>query len=137
MYFSENTGSKKFAVLSILACLTGYCWIFGFSEAGWHLMCPFKAVTGVACPSCGSTRAAKALFSGSLYEVWSMNPLGAVVIVLVTLFATISMYDLVNGTAHAISWYRKLEGSISRKPVVGLMALLLLLNWIWSLEKGI
>ena len=40
--------------------------------------CPFRAVTGLPCPTCGTTRAAVKLMEGSLLAALSCNPLAAV-----------------------------------------------------------
>ena len=37
--------------------------------------CAFRALTGVACPSCGATRAIEALSRGDLATAVSLNPL--------------------------------------------------------------
>lgn len=37
------------------------------------LRCPFKWVTGLDCPGCGSQRAIRAFFAGDPGEAWSYN----------------------------------------------------------------
>jgi hypothetical protein len=39
--------------------------------------CPFRALTGVPCLSCGTTRAAAALLEGRVVDALSVNPLAA------------------------------------------------------------
>ena len=40
-------------------------------------VCPFRALTGVPCPSCGTTHAAVALLGGRLGAALAANPLAA------------------------------------------------------------
>jgi hypothetical protein len=44
--------------------------------------CPFLALTGAACPTCGTTHAAKALSHGRLTEAFVANPLAAAALLL-------------------------------------------------------
>lgn len=37
--------------------------------------CPFRYVTGLYCPGCGSLRAVHQLLHGDLHTAWAMNPL--------------------------------------------------------------
>jgi len=39
--------------------------------------CPFRAITGIPCPTCGTTHAALALLNGRLGDAFSANPLAA------------------------------------------------------------
>jgi hypothetical protein len=39
--------------------------------------CPFRAITGIPCPTCGTTHAALALLSGRLGDAFTANPLAA------------------------------------------------------------
>lgn len=47
--------------------------------AGGPDLCLFHRATGIACPSCGLTRAAAALAKGRFNESWRWHPLVAVV----------------------------------------------------------
>lgn len=38
------------------------------------LRCPFKALTGLDCPGCGSQRAFQALLKGDFAAAWGYNP---------------------------------------------------------------
>jgi len=39
--------------------------------------CPFRAITGVPCPTCGTTHAALALLNGRVGDSFAANPLAA------------------------------------------------------------
>ena len=42
------------------------------------IICPFRLVTGLPCPGCGTTRSVAALLDGRLADSLSFNPLGIV-----------------------------------------------------------
>lgn len=48
--------------------------------------CPFRAVTGLLCPFCGSTRAVHHLMHGHLSEAVAYNPLGTLTLPLAIIF---------------------------------------------------
>jgi len=54
--------------------------------------CPFKAVTGYPCASCGATRSFMALLKGDLVTSFAMNPLFAAIYVAAGAF---TLYGLV------------------------------------------
>lgn len=45
------------------------------AENSWFPFCPFKALTGLECPGCGSQRAAHALLHGEIGEAFRYNAL--------------------------------------------------------------
>lgn len=58
-------------VISAAALLCVYAVVTGLT--GWMPRCPFKMVTGLDCPGCGSQRALMALLHGHPLEAWSYN----------------------------------------------------------------
>lgn len=47
--------------------------VLGAHLMGYGLACPLRALTGIQCPVCGTTRAAAAMLRGDLVEAWSLN----------------------------------------------------------------
>jgi hypothetical protein len=91
--------------------------------------CLFRAATGVACPSCGATRAFEALAHGDLATALCMNPL-----------VVIGSLAFVVGGLLAPVWQRcggrvpDLRGVI---PVRVGLAAALLCNWVYLWVRGI
>lgn len=50
--------------------------VFFFQESGaWHPECPFRTLTGLYCPGCGTLRALHALGNGHIGEAFGHNVL--------------------------------------------------------------
>lgn len=66
----------------------------GFTSAPFpFLACPFRALVGLPCASCGSTRAAAALVEGDILSALTLNPL-----------ATASLLAFAVGGLLAVPW---------------------------------
>ena len=50
---------------------------FRLALAPFVPVCPFRAITGLPCPTCGTTHAALALLNGRLDDAFAANPLAA------------------------------------------------------------
>lgn len=62
------------ALAGALVLLFG--WLAGHRELP-RLLCPFRALTGIPCVTCGGTRALRALAHGDLIAAFGWNPLVA------------------------------------------------------------
>jgi hypothetical protein len=94
------------------------------------LRCPFLAVTGHPCLTCGATRCAVALFQGNLFAAWSWNPLAFVGLVGVAVFDLYAAVVLVTRfpRLRVIDWSRGEKNAV-RIAVVVLIAV----NWAYLL----
>lgn len=69
-----------------LACMVLY--LFDPSEGGYPL-CPFRAVTGLYCPGCGTLRAGNRLVHGRIGDAFGFNALAVLMLpVLIFMFAS-------------------------------------------------
>lgn len=78
--------------------------------------CPFRALTGLYCPGCGSTRALDALLHGDVTRAFDMNPLGL-------LLAPVLGYVLVRDALELLGLARLPRIPLTPKIVVGLVVL--------------
>jgi len=130
--------SKLYVFLSI-ACITGYLWLFFnlLVEKKDVDVCLFKHITHLPCPSCGSTRSAFALINGDFANAVLLNPLGIVIVIFLTLVPLWLIFDLITKKKTLFDFYYYSE-RILRKPFVSVpLILLILLNWVWNIVKGI
>lgn len=80
--------------------------------------CPFRALTGMSCPTCGSTRAVWALSHGRLAEALAANPLAAVTLLL-----------LLPAAVTSVALRRVETPPRARRILAWSGAVLVLLNW--------
>ncbi len=69
--------SRRLTVVLIwltLAAGATYLWIFEPGRSGFFPACPFRLLTGFACPGCGSTRGMHALIHGDVLTAFRFNP---------------------------------------------------------------
>ncbi len=95
------------------------------------VLCTFKALTGLPCPTCGSTRALGRLAAFDLAGAIAMNPLATLVFGLVAVWAVVDLALL--------PWRRALSLEVQPRLawVLRLLALALFLaNWVYLLLAG-
>jgi len=74
----DEVAKSRLAVLLFwlsLAAASGYLLLFEPGKSGFFLVCPFRKLTGLACPGCGSTRALHRLIHGDVVAAFHFNPL--------------------------------------------------------------
>jgi hypothetical protein len=112
-------------VVSAVALVAGGVWLaLGLP---W-LACPFRAVTGYPCLSCGVTRCAIAFSHGNLPLAWSWNPLAFFAL------CGVALFDLYAGVVllargprlRVIDWTRAEKNAV-RIAIVALIAV----NWAY------
>ncbi len=129
----------------ILACLSlaGYIWLgWNFIERSAHAaipsVCLFKEVTGLPCPSCGTTRSLLLLIRGQFRESFMMNPFG---MVLALALVVIPLWIMVDTISRSDSFYRRyvqMEHLLSHNRVLAVFAVAIVaLNWVWNIAKGL
>jgi hypothetical protein len=113
--------------VSVVAAVGGAIWLkLGLPT----LRCPFLAVTGYPCLTCGATRCAIALAHGNFSSAWVWNPLALVALGFVILFDTYAAIILLTRTPRLrlVDWTRA-ERNAVRVAVVALIVV----NWIYLL----
>jgi|SRR6218665_57231 len=134
--------NKLYSIL-LIACFFGYIWL-GFSvyNADHKVfplfgVCIFKTVTSFPCPSCGTTRAIQSLLSGDFYGSVRMNPFGLIVALLMILLPIWIVFDWIFSRDTLWRQYYKTEKIINTKWIATLLILIVVLNWIWNINKGL
>lgn len=138
-----HPGRKKLYLLLGIMLAAGYSWLLyqvltGHAENNDQQgVCLFHLVTGIPCPSCGSTRSVAALMHGELLKALAINPLGLVIAAIMVCAPFWLLYDVVTGRSSLYEYFCKAEALIAR-PVLAVPAIILLiLNWIWNISKGL
>jgi hypothetical protein len=113
--------------VSIAATIAGAVWLrLGLPT----LRCPFLAVTGYPCLTCGATRCAIAFLHGNFSTAWLWNPLALAALCGVVLFDLYAAIVLIA----ALPRLRLIEWSATEKRTARIMAIgLIAANWIYLL----
>lgn len=126
-------------LLLLAGCLAGYGWLLHTVDHPQNelTVCLVKNVTGLPCPSCGSTRAVVALAQGDWWGALEWNPLGVLVALILLIAPVWIAYDMGNGKATLYNFSLRAETFLQQKWVAIPAVLLVLLNWIWNFSKGL
>jgi hypothetical protein len=133
--------ARKLYTFLIIILIAGYGW-FGFNlltpNTGNHFpACPFKTVTSIPCPSCGSTRSIEYALHGDLSNALLTNPLGLVTLSIMVVLPVWIVIDLIRRRESFYLFYRATEQKISRGIWAAVLIILVLANWIWNILKDL
>lgn len=95
--------------------------------------CTFRAVFGISCATCGSTRAALAFAAGDLLNAWRANPLTTIGLWCVVAF---DLYALTVLVSRAPRLRIALPSRALRRTGIAVLLGAGLLNWIFLLWSG-
>lgn len=84
--------------------------------------CPFKWITGLDCPGCGSQRAIRALMAGHPLEAWGYN---LILPPMLAYLAAILLMPLFKGKAS-----RKIYERLTSPVIIAAIAAVVILWWI-------
>jgi len=129
----------------VLACLSlaGYVWLgWNFLEGTVHSavpsVCLFKEITGLPCPSCGTTRSLGLLMHGEFRESLMMNPFG---MLLALALVVVPLWIAADAFSNSGSFYRRyvqMEQQLVHNKLLAASAVVIVaLNWAWNIAKGL
>jgi hypothetical protein len=113
--------------VSVTAAVAGAIWLgLGLPT----LRCPFLALTGYPCLTCGATRCSIALVHGNFVAAWLWNPLAFVALCGVVLFDVYAAIVLITNAPRLrfVDWTRAEKNTVR----IALIAVILV-NWIYLL----
>lgn len=94
------------------------------------IVCPFRLITGLPCPFCGSTRAVGALLQLDIERSLALNPLGAVSLVILVFAAVLPQRARSAFHALRVGWQ---SASRTRRWQIAVAAYALL--WLWGAQR--
>ena len=101
-------------------------------------LCIFKEVTGIPCPSCGTTRSMLQILEGNLTESLVINPLGVTFALALVILPLWILADVSRKTDSFYRLYRRTEEAFIQHRWLSVTGVLLIaLNWFWNIEKGL
>jgi len=131
---------RKIYLLTLVLLLAGSVWMFVNVSHGAdadHTICVFKNLTSLPCPSCGTTRAWELLLDGRVADAVQMNPLGIVTAMLFALCFSCILRDSLLGRKDFLMLWNKSEQMLKRKYLYLPLTGLIVINWCWSIAKGL
>ena len=131
---------NKLYAFVLIACASGFIYLFYsllYSESSRYSVCMIKNVTGFPCPSCGTTRAVQLLFKGNFIDSLVMNPFGIFVSSAMLLLPIWIVFDLLSKKQTLYTFYYKMEFVLKQKKIAIPLIILVIMNWIWNINKGL
>lgn len=133
--------NKLYSILFI-ACLAGYVWLYfsitkNIIEKKSVEVCLIKHVTNIPCPSCGSTRSVISLTKGDFIGALNFNPIGYLVAMIMLISPIWIIADTIKRTKTLFDFYLKIETYLKRLKIAIPLILLVIINWIWNITKGL
>lgn len=118
-----------FGAIGLLGCAA--VGLLGLDHLGFSI-CSFKLLTGLPCPTCGSTRALGRLFARDVAGALAMNPLATLLALAVVPWAIADLALLARGRSLGV----RVPPAAARALRVAVLALMLA-NWIYLLAASV
>lgn len=131
---------KKLYSFLLIVIFLGYGYFFYsllYAKPSDFSFCIFKNVTGYPCPSCGTTRAVKLLAQKQWILSVTTNPFGVIVAFFMLIIPVWILIDLLTQKDSFYRSYKNSEELLKKKPLVIVLVVLVILNWIWNIKKGL
>lgn len=133
---------NKLYSLLLISCIAGYIWLYISSSnivtnSKAYDVCFVKHITNIPCPSCGSTRSIVSLTSGNFIEALYINPMGFIVAGIMFIAPLWILIDLATRRKTLFELYQIMETYLRRPQYSIPLILLVIINWIWNIAKGL
>ncbi|MDG1517645.1 MAG: DUF2752 domain-containing protein [Flavobacteriales bacterium] len=124
------------------ACTVGYVWIYFISEKQFTENnqingCLIKHFTNIPCPSCGSSRSVISLLNGDFIVALNFNPIGYIIVLTMLVAPVWIIMDTITKTNSLFNFYLKTENYLKKLKVAIPLILIIIMNWIWNITKGL
>jgi Protein of unknown function (DUF2752) len=125
-----------------IACTAGYAWIGvqlykdRFTDTPIET-CLVKHVMGIPCPSCGSTRSVLSILQGDFWNAIWWNPFGFLIAIILIVVPVWLIIDYRSNGSSLFAFYLQAEAFLQRKYVAAFAILVVIVNWIWNINKGL
>ncbi len=133
---------NKLYSLLMIGCLIGYVWVYyglttDFAENKSTGVCLIKYATNIPCPSCGSTRSIISLTKGDFREALHLNPLGYLIAIIMLVVPVWIVTDTISKRDSLFVTFQKVETHLKNPRIAIPLILLVIINWIWNIVKGL
>ena len=132
------TLSKRNQFLYFGIVTSGLVWLLVnlLAKGSVPTVCLFNNITGIPCPTCGTTDSITYLINGNIISAFNINPLG-IPLSLFIIFLTVKVIVdriIKKRTFNAILASYERYTKLHRKKIFFLL-FVILINWIWVLAR--
>ena len=132
---------KKLYLLILFLAIAGYSWVFlnhYLLSSNKHLInvCLFRNITGIPCPSCGTTHSVLSITKGDFRTAIQENLLGFPVTLMMLVFPVWILIDLILKKEGFYRFFLWTEILLRKKWIAWSGVILILANWGWNIIKG-
>jgi hypothetical protein len=133
---------NRFYLYAALALVAGYAWViinitnYEKTKTSSAVPCLFKTVTGIPCPSCGSTRTVLSLIKGDFHQATEYNPVGFFLTLVLVISPLWIIFDITSGRTSLLNFYKRAENFLKRRPVTAVFLLIIMAIWVRNIIKG-
>jgi hypothetical protein len=133
----RNTSVFLLGSLSALVALGWTAYITAGHPEHGPVLCLFKNITGIPCPTCGVIRSATAILHGEFWRGLLINPLGLLLLMALISFPIWMGLDMYRNDSSLQRFMKRIDSLILRWYVLWPMVILTLFNWFWNISKGL
>lgn len=129
--------NKLYPIL-LMACLAGYAWVYVSATKSKPIeVCLIKRATNMPCPSCGATRSVVSLAKGHFAEALNINPIGYLAAAAMLVAPIWILADTIMRSNTLIGAYQTMEARLRKPKYAAPLVLLVVINWVWNIAKGL
>lgn len=133
--------ARNFYILIGVLTVLGWIWLFSSFFFDEHqiktTVCLSKRVTDVPCPSCGTTRSVLSFFKGDFLKALYWNPLGILSAIFLIISPLWLLFDFIFQKKSFYGMFLKMENFLKKWYIFVPLILLVAINWIWNICKGV
>jgi hypothetical protein len=127
---------NRFYPFAVLSVVTGYAWVIinliinKNADLPAPGLCIFKSVTGIPCPSCGSTRSVLSIVEGDFGQAMLYNPIGFILALMLVILPPWLFFDLITGKRSMHNFYNRAEFYLKKRALIVPLIIIILIIWI-------
>ncbi len=126
------TRNKLYTIVAVVWVLSSLWIVYSlfFSSGAFFLKCPFKAITTIPCPACGTTTGLMSLLKGEFTVAFLSNPLSYLALLIMIILPFWIIIDLVTRGDSLFLFYQWME-VLLRKRYFYVPAIIVIIT-IWA-----
>jgi hypothetical protein len=96
-----------------------------------------KQVSGIPCPSCGSTRSLLSIINGNFIDSIMYNPIGIILGGILAITPIWLAKDIISNKSTLFNFYLKTEQLFTKRIITIPSIVIVTINWLWTIHKGL